>query len=131
MDKIIIYTNKTCPYCKTVKQAFDDANLKYIDKDTSEFQDEYIEKTNLTGIPTVPLVVYKNNYFVGGRDYPNPQSLVDILKNFKTSDYSETRQLLEKIKTMNYYTSQAFNRLELKINEIQTKINKDEHESTN
>tara|TARA_R100001594_G_scaffold34262_1_gene63204 strand:+ start:101 stop:496 length:396 start_codon:yes stop_codon:yes gene_type:complete len=131
MDKIIIYTNETCPYCKSVKQVFDNADIKYEERNTDKFRDKYNEITNLTGIPTVPTIVYKNNYFVGGRDFPNPQVLIDILKNFKPSSFNETTRLLEKLNTMNFYTSQAFNRIEQKINQIQTKINKDEHESTN
>ena len=130
MDKIIIYTNETCPYCKSVKQVFDNADIKYEERNTDKFRDKYNEITSLTGIPTVPTVVYKNNYFVGGRDFPNPQVLIDILKNFKLSGFNETTRLLEKLNTMNFYTSQAFNRIEQKINEIQTKINKDEHKST-
>jgi len=130
MDKIIIYTNETCPYCKLVKQAFDEADIKYEERNTDKFRDKYNEITSLTGVPTVPTVVYKNNYFVGGRDFPNPQILIDILKNFKPSGFNETTRLLEKLNTMNFYTSQAFNRIEQKINEIQTKINKDEHKST-
>ena len=130
MDKIIIYTNETCPYCKSVKQVFDNADIKYEERNTDKFRDKYNEITSLTGIPTVPTIVYKNNYFVGGRDFPNPQVLIDILKNFKPSSFNETTRLLEKLNTMNFYTSQAFNRIEQKINEIQTKINKDEHKST-
>tara|TARA_R100000655_G_scaffold45982_1_gene82831 strand:- start:1658 stop:2053 length:396 start_codon:yes stop_codon:yes gene_type:complete len=130
MDKIIIYTNETCPYCKSVKQVFDEADIKYEERNTDKFRDKYNEITSLTGIPTVPTIVYKNNYFVGGRDFPNPQVLIDILKNFKPSGFNETTRLLEKLNTMNFYTSQAFNRIEQKINEIQTKINKDEHKST-
>ena len=131
-EKVKIYTNKTCPYCKAIKQVFDENKIKYLEKDSTEFKDEYTEITNLTGIPTVPLVVYKNNYFVAGRDYANPQMLTEILKNFKPSNFEKSEQAFEKIKTINYYMLQAFTRLENKLNQIENKLNtqEDEHKST-
>tara|TARA_R100000988_G_C3921192_1_gene126859 strand:- start:85 stop:498 length:414 start_codon:yes stop_codon:yes gene_type:complete len=131
-EKIVIYTNETCPYCKAIKQVLDEAKIKYTEKNSTKFQDEYTELTNLTGIPTVPLLVYKNSYFVAGRDYANPQMLVEILKSFKPSNFEKSEQTFEKIKTINYYMLQAFTRLENKLNEIQNKLNtkEDEHKST-
>ena len=133
MDKVTIYTNKQCPYCKTVKQSFTDAGIEYVNKDTTEFQDEYIKITNLTGVPTVPTIEYKNNYLVSGRDFPSPQVLIEILKNFKESDFNDSRQSLERLKTMNFYISQAFSRVEQKLIQIENKLNieENEHKSTN
>ena len=132
MDKIIIYTNETCPYCKSVKQVFDNADIKYEERNTDKFRDKYNEITSLTGIPTVPTIVYKNNYFVGGRDYGTPQMLVDMLKDFKPSKFNDSKHTLERLKTINYYIFQAFNRLEQKLNQIENKLNtqEDEHKST-
>ena len=131
-DKIIIYTNQTCPYCKSLKDMFDKEKLSYIEKDTTKYQKEYRELTNLTNVPTVPLVVYKDNYFVGGRDYGTPQMLVDMLKDFKPSKFNDSKHTLERLKTINYYIFQAFNRLEQKLNQIENKLNtqEDEHKST-
>ena len=132
MEKIIIYTNESCPYCKQVVEFFDNNDVKYINKITSEFQEKFDEISNLIDMAQVPLIEYKNQYFAPARDFPNPQLLVDRLKNFKESNFSETRQLLEKVKTLNFNISQAFVRLDQRLTQLETKLNKeeDEHKST-
>ena len=130
MDKIIIYTNETCPYCKSVKQVFDNADIKYEERNTDKFRDKYNEITSLTGIPTVPTICYKENYFVPGRDFNTPPHLVAIIKDFDTCSFSNEIQLLEKIKTLNYNISMAFKSLDQLLRQIETKINTDEHKST-
>ena len=80
MSKIEIYTNKTCPYCKQVKESFKEKNIEFIDKDTSVFTEEYQQIVNLTGIPTIPTIKYKEECFVPGRDFQNPDNLINIIK---------------------------------------------------
>ena len=129
---MIIYTNKNCPYCKQVIKSFNDNNIKYVSKITSEFQEEFNEISDLIGMSQVPLVVYKNQYFAPARDFPNPQVLIDRLKSFKESNFSETTQLLEKVKTLNFNISQAFAKLDQRLTKLENKLNikKDEYEST-
>ena len=131
MEKIIIYTNENCPYCKQVKEFFGENDVKFTEKLIKDHEEEWNNITNLTVTPTVPTVFYKDNYFVPARDFPNPQVLLNVLKNFKQSSFSETRQLLEKVKTLNFNMSQAFNRLDHRLKQLETKLNKeDEHKST-
>ena len=80
-NKIIIYTNETCPYCQQVKEELDKNNIEYINKLTNENLDEWQNITNLTGIPQVPTLFFKNNYFAPGRDFGNQQHLISIIKD--------------------------------------------------
>ena len=131
MDKIEIYTNETCPYCKQIKEELTKKDIEFEDKSTSEFTSEYQQIVNLTGMPTVPTIKYKDEYFVPGRDFQNAQQLVNILETFESSNYNDSRKTLERIKTLNFNINTAFGRMDQLLRQIETKINKeDEHKST-
>ena len=130
MKKITIYTNETCPYCKQVKDELTKAKLKFTKKDTTKDFDEWREVVSLTGMPTTPTILYDKEYLVAGRDFPNPQQIVNILQNFKSSSFTDARKTLERMKTLNYHINLAFGRLDKTLKEIETKLNTDEHEST-
>ena len=131
MDKITIYTNNTCGYCKQIKEEFTKANLKFENKITSENKSEWQEIINLTGMGTVPTVIYNDEYFVPGRDFQSAKQLADRLKSFETPKYTQSRRTFERVKTLNYNINVAFGRLDQLLRQIETKINTDEHESTN
>ena len=132
MEKIIIYTNEQCPYCKQIKEELTKNNIEFENRFTKDFESKWQNITSLTGIPTVPTIHYKNSYLVPARDFPNAQALINILQNFKELDFSDARQALERIKTLNYNMLVAFNRTDQLLRQIETKINKeDEHKSTN
>jgi hypothetical protein len=62
------------------------------------------------------------NIYVPGRDFQNPQALVNRLKSYVPSKYTESKQTLEKIKTLNYSISVAFSRVDQLLKQIETKI---------
>ena len=132
MDKIEIYTNNTCPYCKQIKDELNKKNIKFEEKLTPDFTDEYQEIVNLTGIPTVPTIKYNGEYFIPGRDFQNAQQVINLLETFKVSQYDDSRRVLERIKTLNFHINTAFSRLDQLLRKIETKINieEDEHKST-
>ena len=131
MDKIIIYTNEQCPYCKQIKEELTKNEIEFEDRLTKDFESEWQNITNLTGMPTVPTIHYKNSYLVPARDFPNAPGLINLLQNFKELDFDDAKQALERIKTLNYNMLTAFNRLDQLLRQIETKINKeDEHKST-
>ena len=78
------------------------------------------------------MISFKNNYFAPGRDYNSPVHLVNILENFEEVKSTETRQILERTKTLNYNINIAFTRLEQVLRQIETKLKpeENEHEST-
>ena len=119
-----------CPYCKQIKEELTKNNIEFEEKLNSEFQDEWNDVTSLTRLPTTPTINYKDNYFVPGRDFGNPQGLINLLQNFKESNFSQEKQLIEMSKTLSYNIIMAFNRLDSILKQIETKINKeDEHKS--
>ena len=127
---ITIYTNNTCGYCKQLKDELNKNDIEFKEKLTSEFTVEWQDVVNLTGLPTTPTIKYKEEYFVPGRDYQNPQQLISILETFNNSSYNETKKVFERIKTLNYNINMAFGRLDQLLRQIETKINTDEHKST-
>ena len=124
MQKITIYTAATCSYCKTLKEELEKNNIEFEDRITSEWKDEWHEIISLTGMPTTPTICYEDSYFIPARDFGNPQQLIQLLKNFKKSEFSESRQVFEKIKTLNYGINTAFGRLDQLLKTIEEKIDK-------
>ena len=133
MDKIEIYTNDTCGYCKQVKEELTNKNIEFENKLTKDFTEEYQEIVNLVGVPTVPIIKYKDEYFLPGRDFQNPQQLVNIFETFNNSSYSDSRRVLERMKTLNFHINSAFGRVDQLLRQIETKLNieENEHKSTN
>ena len=127
---ITIYTNSTCGYCKQLKDELNKNDIEFKEKLISEFTVEWQDVVNLTGLPTTPTIKYKEEYFVPGRDYQNPQQLMNILETFPDSSHDYNRRAFERIKTLNYNMSVAFSRLDQLLRQIETKINTDEHKST-
>ena len=126
MEKITIYAQSTCGYCNTVKEELTKNNIKFEVKLINEVKDEWDNIASLTKLPTTPTIYYKNNYFIPGRDFANPQALVGLLKNFKESEFSLSRRNNEAIRTLNYGMSMAFNRLDQLLRKIETKLNTEE-----
>ena len=131
MNKIEIYTASTCGYCKQLKDELTKNNIDFEEKLTTDFKDEYQAIVNLTGLPTTPTIKYEGEYFVPGRDYSNPQQLVNLLETFQLSEHDDSRRVLERIKTLNFHINSAFGRLDQLLRKIETKLNtEDEHKST-
>ena len=127
---ITIYTNSNCGYCKQLKDELNKNNIEFKEKLISEFTVEWQDVVNLTGLPTTPTIKYKEEYFVPGRDYQNPQQLINILQTLPDSSHDYNKRTLERVKTLNYNMSVAFGRLDQLLRQIETKINTDEHKST-
>ena len=118
-DKITIYTNGTCGYCKSLKEELSEKNIKFSEKLTKDYVEKWQNITDLTGMPTVPTIEYNNEYFVPGRDFTNADHLIEILKNYRNSPYSQSRKTLERLKTLNYNISTAFQRTDQLLRQIE------------
>ena len=127
MEKIVIYTNKSCPYCKQVKEKLTTEKIEFENRLTSEFKDEWQSIVDLTGMPTLPTIHYKNNYFVPNRDFGNVEGLVNLLENFKESEFSESKIVLERMKILNTNIIMAFQRMDGILRQIETKLNTEEN----
>ena len=127
---ITIYTNETCSYCKSVKKELQEHDIKYKEKLTKDYSKEYQQIVNLTGINTVPAVVINDEYYIPGRDFQNAQHILNIIETYSDNSFDLSRRTFERIKTLNYNINIAFGRLDQLLRKIETKINTDEHEST-
>tara|TARA_B110000902_G_C13911390_1_gene438430 strand:+ start:105 stop:500 length:396 start_codon:yes stop_codon:yes gene_type:complete len=131
MNKITVYTNKTCPYCKLVKEALTKNNIEFEDIPTSSAVEEWQSIVSFTGIPTVPTICVNGEYFVPGRDFGSAELLVKLIQSYAPSLYTTSEVVLEKLKTLNYNMSMAFNRTNQLLTQIETKLNiKDDGETS-
>ena len=132
MEKIEIYTNENCPYCKRIKEELTKNNINFNNIDTVENKNEWQDIISLTNMPTVPTIKISDEYLVAGRDFGGPENLINIIKNYKDNNYDNSRLILEKIKTLNYYMGQAFQRTDQLLRQIENKLNikENEHKST-
>tara|TARA_R100000742_G_C4200192_1_gene29529 strand:+ start:177 stop:566 length:390 start_codon:yes stop_codon:yes gene_type:complete len=128
MKKIKIYTNTTCPYCKSIKEELNKVGIEFENKDTTECKDSWQEIVNLTGIPSVPTIKYNDEFLAPGRDFSNPEHLINILNNKEKSKYSDSKRTLEKLKTLNYNMGQAFQRMDQLLRKIEIKLNIEEND---
>ena len=126
MEKITIYTQSACGYCKTIKDALDKNNIEFEEKLINEHLDDWQKINSLTNMPTTPTIHYKENYFVAGRDFPSPEVLINILKNFNGNNDVSLFKVLENIKTLNYNMATAFGRLDQLLRQVEQKVNKKE-----
>ena len=118
----------TCGYCKTIKEELKENNIEFETRLTNEWQEEWNKIIKLTNLPTTPTIYYKDFYFIPGRDFNSPQNLINILKNFKKSEFSESRRALEQVRTLNYNMATAFGRLDQLLRQIENKLNTKENE---
>jgi len=122
MNKIIVYTNETCPYCKQIKEELTKNNIKFENVLTSDEKDNWQAIVNLTGMPTVPTLNFNGNYLVPGRDFGNTDSLIKLIQNYKESNFTIQEVTLEKLKTLHYNISTAFNRTNQILTQIENKL---------
>ncbi len=124
MEKITIYTQSACGYCKTIKDALDKNNIEFEEKLINEHLDEWQKINSLTNMPTTPTIHYKENYFIAGRDFPSPEILINILNSFNGTNDVSLFKVLENIKTLNYNMATAFGRLDQLLRQVEQKVNK-------
>ena len=125
MNKIEMYTNETCPYCKQLKEKLTKKNINFENKLTSDIAEEWKDIVNLTGIPTVHTIKCNDEYIIPGRDFQNPQQLVSLLEAFKNSLFTEERRTFERIKTLNFHINTAFGKLDQLLKQIETNTKKE------
>ena len=121
MNKITIYTNETCPYCKQIKEELTKNNIEFENILTSKAGD-WQSIVDFTGMPTVPTLFFNNEYLVPGRDFSDANNLIKLIKNRKPSNFTTQEITLEKLKTLHYNISVAFNRTNKILTQVENKI---------
>ena len=133
LDKLVVYANENCKYCKILKDKLDSEKIKYTNIDTIKNEDKWRQVVDKTFIATVPTVLYKDTFFVAGRDFANAESLVKLINDFKGLDATDPRLVLERIRTLTYSMTMAFGRMDNILRNIESKLNikENEYKSTN
>jgi glutaredoxin len=126
---LYIYTNKNCPYCKSVKEELKNSKIDFVERVTSDWPEVWNNITSLTNMPSVPTIQLKDDYLVPGRDFNNPKNLVNIIENYDNIKYGYDRQALERLKTLNYNMGMAFTRLDQLLQQIENKLNINDKEN--
>jgi glutaredoxin len=117
---VTIYTNETCPYCKSIKDELDKNKIEYVEKLTKDYATIWKQIVTLTGMPTVPTISIGEDYLVPGRDFNNAQHAIQIITHHESElPFSYNRQALERIKTLNYNINQAFVNLDKLLKQIE------------
>ena len=131
-EKIVVYTNSTCGYCKQIKDILNEKKMKFVEKPFQDNKEEWGLVQLITGLAMFPTIKIGNKYLVPGRDFHKPEQALDILKNVdKLNELQTEVKLLEAFKTLTYSFNAGFQRMFTQLNELQTKLNKeDEHKST-
>ena len=112
--KIIIYTTKTCQYCKEIKELLDEENIKFIERNKDEFTEKWHQVVQLTNVPIFPTVNINDEYFVPNRDFQNSFQLLNIIKLMMSKEYKEWDlqvKIYERLKTINYSIHNQLNNL--------------------
>jgi len=109
--EIVIFTMKSCPYCKEIKDLLIEKDIKFTEKDKSEFDKDWFRVVQLTGIPMLPTLTVRGEYFVPTRDFRNPNEAINILEYMISDEYVEwdiQTRIHEKLKTISINMSEAY-----------------------
>lgn len=91
MDKIVLFTMKTCPHCQDFKKMLDEAELDYIERDVFEYEEEYELFLEATGNEFVPAFMLIENpesekpntgLYAPDRDFEDTTQALNIIKEF-------------------------------------------------
>ena len=118
--EIIIYTSKSCDYCKKMKEEFDKQGVSFVEKERDANNLEWQQIVQLTGVASFPTITVNNEYYVPGRDFNSSEQIVGYLKNYqpKEDNFSTDLRLLQGFKTMAYSMNQAMGRIIQQLNEL-------------
>ena len=121
-EKIIVYTNSNCSNCKQLKDILEQKNIDFVEKVTDNFKEEWNQVMYAIGVGITPTVLFKNTYFVPGRDFNNPNQVVEMLNYFEKPTLDNDILILERIKTLNYNIATTLTDLDRVIKNINNKL---------
>ena len=127
--EIIVYTNSTCGACKVMKETLNKEKIKFVEKLITKHQEEWNLVTYVTGLSMFPTVNIGKEYLIPGRDYHQPQQVVEYLKNIdEISKYNDETRLIQAFKTLTFSVNNGFQRMFQLLEQL--KQDKNEHKST-
>ena len=121
-EKIIIYTNKNCGYCKELKNTFKDKGIEFTEVLTTDYEKEWNKVQSITHMSATPTILFKGSYFIPERDFNHPGQAVQILNSYEKPDLDSGDVMLERMKTLNYNIVFALSTLDRVIKNINGKL---------
>ena len=125
LKEVIIYTHKDQQHCKQYIDFLTNEGIKFIEKEQSEHINEYNQFVATVNMGAFPALEINSNYIVMGRDFNNPQQLVQAIQflanpNFKRPSLDIVT--VEHLKTTNYNLMMRINQLSQQLTPINTFI---------
>tara|TARA_B100000287_G_C20270271_1_gene637697 strand:- start:194 stop:649 length:456 start_codon:yes stop_codon:yes gene_type:complete len=126
--EVVIYTMKSCAFCKQLKDILNEKSIEYIEKDSEVHSNEWEQVKAVTMIPMFPTVLLDDEYFIPQRDFQTAQQGADLISYRVTTNWVRPNPLPtlhEGIKTVNGAIGILSNRLTAlssTINNLQQKI---------
>ena len=132
-DELIVFTSKTCKYCTSLKELLKKEKIKFTEKDIVKYNKEWNNLVDLSNVPMTPAICYNGKNFFPGRDFPNPEMLIKILKTYERTNTNFDEKTYERLTTLNYNIHKAFTSLDKRLQDIEKllKSKENEHKSTN
>ena len=121
LKEFILYTQSTCPYCKTIKELLASEGMKYTEITQEENPDEWDEVVSITGMGIFPTALINENYLVARRDFNQPQQLIQAIQYLGKSKYNNPsfeKRMIEQTKTANYNMFTRINQISQQLNPI-------------
>ena len=119
-----LYSNPSCHYCKKVKDALDEAEIKYEEMITSDHIEEWNALLRITGLGVTPTIVFQEEIWLPNRDFRTPEDLIARVKHFVDNPMSVLK-LEDRIEQMNNSiknTALLLNQINQTIQQINTSI---------
>ena len=120
--EIVIYTNSECNTCKEIKSTLKKEKIKFIEKEVTEWKEDWDAIHSTTYLASLPTVLFKDTYFISDRDFKDPTQLLQILNNYKKPNSSDSSVMLERMKTLNYNINFALHALDGLLRNIENKL---------
>ena len=127
LKEAVIYTSKDQPQSKQFTDFLTNEGIKFIEKEQSEYVNEYNEFVATTNMGGFPSVIINNNFLVMRRDFQTPQQLVGAIQFLGNPEFKNTnseKTVLEHLKTTNYNLLMRLNQLSQQIAPMITFIQK-------
>ena len=114
LKEITIYTHKDQQHCKQYIDFLTNEGIKFIEKEQSKNLKEYNQFVSVTNMGGFPGIQIDNNYLVNGRDFQNPQQLIQTIQFLANPDFKRPSLdivTIEHLKTANYHLMMRINQL--------------------
>ena len=119
--EVVMYTMKSCAFCKQLKDILNEKSIEYVEKDSEVHVNEWEQVKAVTMIPMFPTILLDDEYFIPQRDFQTAQQGAELINYRLTTNWVRPNPLPtlhEGIKTVNGAIGILSNRLTAMSNAI-------------